>query len=547
MSTKKLYLNFSVSLLITVIYSSVAFSASNNPIKLNQFDFLSSGSINSFIITDDSRVLFNQITDPFNFDIGLFSTDINGQSDPVFLTNNEFQNFGFDFVYDPDNQRVLNLDLLDNGSLSTRSSSIDGSSSLFLSTGFNATDIDASIFQEITSSNLDGIDLYYFVENNILYSITVDGSSGAIALSPNIPSTSTIRFVTPLKDRQEIIFSVFDTTTNSERIYKSPINGASPAILLIQLPNNVSIKRNFQNTFIFNEDDSKVIFNTQSFDEESEETVQLYSLNLTLPFTAIPISSSLSGFSLDTQVLVFRNTVVYSVRNGVDDFSQLYSTNIDGSQSPILLDQGLNIPEFQLFRHENSPYVVYAKETASSRTEIFSTLIDGSSTPRSLRAQGINLPSNFPIDSFNIVVSQTNGVVFYISTQLNDLNFSLFTAPVDGSTPAILISPANAQAQNIQLGVNEKSVFYISENTGTATSDLIQYNLDKSNSTLLAQVEIGQIPNYQLSNDGRFIVYSTISFLSFDSNLFSVKLESQEQPLCFPIKAKNGNFITICL
>ena len=154
-------------------------------------------------------------------------------------------------MYDPDNQRTLNLEQSNNGVLTTRSTSVNGDSSTVLSSGTNASDVDARVFQETSSSTLNGTNFYSFVEGNILYSIPVDGSSAAIRISPNFPSTTKINVLAPSGNRQEIIFSASDTNSNSEFIYIASIDGSESALLLTELPENVFINFNRKNTFSF--------------------------------------------------------------------------------------------------------------------------------------------------------------------------------------------------------------------------------------------------------------------------------------------------------
>jgi len=463
-------------------------------------------------------VLFTEDIDPFEFGIQLTASEVNG-SNSVILSEISFLS---DFLFNPNNQRVI-LSQPSNSSLPTISSSIDGSSNITLPSETNL-----SLFR--SSGFLNSINYLYFIENDSLFSTPINQSGPTIRLSPDIPPTSEVEVAQLIESTQKIIFSIFDSITDSESIYIVPIDGSSPAILLTELPENTFIRSNSINTFVINEDSSQAFFASRPFDEPSSEgdSIQIFSVDL--------------GSDLDFEILVTNNNIVYVFSDGENDFTQLFSNNTDGSQSPILLDSGLEINGLSLFNGANSSYALYEKES-DNNSEIFSAIIDGSSNPIPLRADGVDLSQRF-FASSSFAVSERENLVFFASSQLsNNFNRQLFTAPADGSTPAVLINSTD-NTRNIQFGINEQSIFYTSQPLNSDITQLIQSNLDGSKVSILDQ-SLSSI-NYQLSNDGNYIVYPRRTDL-IENGLFSIKLDNQEKPLCFPIKNKTGDISIICL
>jgi len=532
-------------LLITTIallfYFDITNSAPNQPIPINQNNFINS---NEFLITNNNIVLFTENQTPFSFEEQLTAFNINNQNS-VTLLNLDFNIF--DFIYNPDNERVISSGiLLNDDSITTISSSISDNSPTNFPSGTNLFS-----FRD-TPLIFENTDYLFYINSQTLFTTLIDGNGPAIRLSPEIPSTTRIQSTQILEGRQQIIFSVNDaqTTDNLTRIYLSPIDGSSPTTLLTELPDNIAVRNltsDRNKSFLLNENKSKVIFSTSIFDEPfvDSDGRQIFILDLDKPSEAIPLSELFLGNDVsDIDMVLFDETLIYSIE--IDGFSQLFSTNINDSENTILLDSGQEIESLTLSYDGNTPYIVYIKESTFSNSEVFSARIDGSSGPIPLRAEGVNLSNPFNTSS-QLIVSKNQNVVFYSSNQLtNNLNFQVFSAAVDGSSPASIISPVNSSTiRNLQLSVDEQSIFYTSDSFDSNTTQLIQSNLDGSNLKTLD--ESTRIHNFSLSNDGKYIVYSRSDSNFANDNLFALKLENQEPPLCFPIKAQNGNFITICL
>ena len=138
------------------------------------------------------------------------------------------------------------------------------------------------------------------------------------------------------------------------------------------------------------------------------------------------------------------------------------------------------------------------------------------SRPSSIDPQSLGFADDiigFEEDVFDFALSNDESFIIYNSTP------GLFTEGTqDNGEPILIIESTNTRLSKVS----------------TNGSNILKLNTTDND-----------ILDFQISNNDETVVF-TAGIQDNFSNLFSLNIDEPE-PLCFPIKAQNGNFVTICL
>jgi len=192
----------------------------------------------------------------------------------------------------------------------------------------------------------------------------------------------------------------------------------------------------------------------------------------------------------------------------------------------------------------------------SNNENIVITRIDGSSEPQVLidendETQLIRSVGNFQLtDDENFTYFISNSEAPLTSGPFFGSDFHLFRSTNSGNFSTQRISIDSASVTSFQLNEDQTHIFYIAESSGSAgLNELYKAELDGSNPIKISLPEHGDVFSFEVSNDNNYVVYEAFEIGTSLTKLYTTKLDLDKtsNSLCFPIKGKNDNFVTICL
>jgi len=527
--------NNKLAYLCFLITSAISLNtASNEPILVSNIN--NTGIERFGVELSDQYIVFNE----FDQDgvLNRFSRNLNNP-DPLITLRTGLSSIEDTFVFDFDDSLILSIDEA-NGGLSR--SSFDGQSITQLPAPNNETPI-------TFSGLLSDTDFEVFVTSDRnLYSIKNNDMSSAILLSSGL-EVDRFRVTS---DRQTVLFSA-EIFPNSQAIFSIPIDASSEATEIHALPENSDV----DGLIISSIDSSRIIYIVETFFDNNVETLQLYSTPIDGSSPPSTLGEPITGTSSDIDFELSDNgefvafLLEESVFNSFGTVDRLFTAPIDGSASPIAIATFDNIVDFDITN--NSQTLLYSESLNQDgifTTRLFSAPFDDS-------APHVNIvPNNnaeFSIGSRDFQASDNSEFVFYSALNLSTFETKLFRSNADGSGNSIQVSAnspivSNSEVQQFEVDSINSRVIYSTGNSGGFSNELFSVNFDGTGFSTLASVN-ALVDEIDLSRSRNFVSYTTSSLPgSFQQPaLFVLDISIPSEELCFPIKAQNGNLVTICL
>ena len=492
-----------------------------------------SNIVNFSINANSEYVVFNQFEQGDRDDIGnRLSIRIDGSNPANILRSNILFSTEVEFSLDNDDERVISLDSSTGGLLST---SLNGQPAISLLAPNNERIIEFSESNDNTQFQV------FLTDQGNLYSINSDGNSPAILLSSNI-NTAEGEFVDLFRvspDRLNVIFITLSSNDTSfdQNIFSVPINGSLAPTSIHDVPPNVNIS----NSILIDNSSSRVIYTLNT-----AASTQLFSTLIDGSSAPVTLSDGLiisefQGVFINFKISNDSQSIVFSVEDSSTGLSTLFAVPADGNKAPIVIDEALEFDDFKI--SNNSKIIIYTPLTAlrssGGQRDILSASINGNSPPVSLlNASGLNREIIEVSTSSDFVISNNSEYVVFQAENNSTFTTELFIAQANGTSPAINLISGIGFFENIGIIINEQQ----SNIVFRASEQLLSVNFDGTDLTTLSREQDGRVSSdFLVSPDGNFIVYAA------QEGLFSLNLNKPNNELCFPIRARNGNFVTICL
>ena len=570
MSRSTTFVKVSIALIGLIITSVV----NAKPIQLNN-----SGNIERFLISPDNQyVVFNEF-DVFG-NLQRYTTKIDNESNPTRIGTNVNETLnGLPFWIHRNNSRVIGR--FNNPITNDRdflSVSIDGSNSVLLRP---ATPITGDVATMRTGESSTPIIAFNIGFGGGLYSMPSDGSSAAINLSDVIDPTSNIdvgRFRITQNDSM-VVFDAELDAIDQHALFSVPIDGSANPLQLTPL--NDSIVNNYQ----ISEDQSFIIYVEET---GSGATLQQQLFNVPIDGSSepVPLTDLISGDleDIDFKISPDDSHVVYSIVDELTNEVKLFSVSSNGNSSPQLIDEGIELHQFEITN--NNEFIIY------SITQSFpdNPFVSEPNIPVLLRSplipEGNNEPTLLSDPGFDIFigigttettpnrinpnvrfeVTSDSQFVYFIQDFTGDfvsvslvphllrvtINNPISRIQINDNSIGTPLDIAPSSVENFILSNNEQTIIYQISNiliTGgilDSGSQLARASANGDNNELLPTLTVGNVNQFEISNDDEFVIFTADSGPNNTENLYSIRL-SDSEPLCFPIKDKNDNFVTICL
>jgi len=559
-SLKNKILTYFFFLIINISSSN---AASNEPVQLNKHN-----NVERFRIGPNSQyVVFNEFDETNN--LQRYSIKINGQSDNIKIGENVDLESRIRFWISEPNARVLSrINNPINGNEEFLSIPINGGASTFLSPPTPTTEGVNSISIRGTD-NIAAFDTF----SGDLYSIPVDGSTTANNLSEIIDPDNNINIgrLRRTPDGSIIVFDAKLDAVNENALFSVHSDGSSNPIQLSTL--SFSLVNNFK----ISEDQSMVIYVEETgFNDTFQQ--QLFSVPIDGSSPPTALTDLIIGDFEDIDLVISQDStqVVYSIVDELTNEVKLFSVSSNGNSNPQLIDEGIELHQFEITN--NNEFIIY------SITKSFpdNPFVSEPNIPVLLRSSLIPEDNNEPtllstlgFDTFigiaettpnrinpdvRFEVTSDSQFVYFIQDFSGDflsvdlvphllkvtINNPISRIQINDNSIGTLSTILPSSVESFVLSNNEQSIIYQVGGILTAASQLARASANGDNNELLPTLSVGNINEFEISNDDEFIVFTTDSEFNNTENLYSIRL-SEPEPLCFPIKNKNDNFVIICL
>ena len=246
-----------------------------------------------------------------------------------------------------------------------------------------------------------GLVVFEFLVNNLprqLWRVPVDGSAPASALTASGPGLYSF-LVSP--DGQTLVYVADHDTPGVVELYRAAVDGSSPPAKL-------------SGTLVAGGDVS--FLGQESVQELGDESWLM----------AISPDSASVAFVADAEV---------------DGVAELYSVPSDGSAAPLrIATMGVNADVQMLRISPDSARVVFRADADTDEVvELYSVPLDGSASPVKLNPPGVSTPTS-SAQRFDFALSASTARVVFLGRAGSVQG--LYSAPLDGSQPAQLVSGA---------------------------------------------------------------------------------------------------------
>ena len=280
-------------------------------------------------------------------------------------------------------------------------------------------------------------------------------------------------------------------------------------------------------------------------DQETNNVFELYAVT---PLDGTGIPRRLNGPEVgDEDVIEYRispdsSRVAYTVKES----TELYSVSLDGSSAPTRLTGPL--PPWTTISlnaiSSDSTRVVYLSDHSDVAffDEIYSVPIDGSSAPIRLSGPRVAGGELFDIGQ----VSPDSSRVVYVADQDTDEAFELYSAPIDGSSPAVRLNgPLGADGDvfpnffgyfpflTVEISADSSRVVY-GANQDMSGVEVYSAPIDGSATPVklsAPMVANGRPVFLRISADSSRVVYGADQDVNEVMELYSVPIDGSEAPV----------------
>ncbi|MEQ8818947.1 MAG: hypothetical protein RLY93_01785 [Sumerlaeia bacterium] len=352
-------------------------------------------------------------------------------------------------------------------------------------------------------------------------------------LHGDLPSGSEAEGVLPLANSSEAVVFGDLETFDLNSLFRVPMDGsAAPVNLIGSLPPTADTRGSFQ----LSPDGSRIAFEA---DIDTDGVFELYTVPADLSSAPVRINPDFSvvdslltnfQFSPDSQL------IGYVADQRFFEVFELFVAPADGSSVPVRVTNDFpvsgDVEDEFLFTPDSSTVIYTGDQDVNGDREIYSVPADGSSSPTQLNNA---LPTGGDVDNGGVLISADGGTVFFTGDARVNGFFELFAAPVDGSSAAVLISPAMTSTTGVSEGFcaltpDGSRIVYLADADTNGIFEIYSVPTDgsqaatKLNDPLITGGQvIGSLP--QITADGSTVVYLADQITDEAIEVFAVPVD----------------------
>ncbi|MSR62176.1 MAG: hypothetical protein EXS08_07005 [Planctomycetes bacterium] len=317
----------------------------------------------------------------------------------------------------------------------------------------------------------EGLRLVFFADkqtNDVfeLYSAPIDGSAAPIQLSGTMVAGGDVSGANISRDGTRAVYRADQDADGVFDLYGVPVGGSAPAVRLDRSFFNGDVQSDFQVSAdglgVIYRHDQDVHLNYGLFVARTDGS--LAPVRRSAP---LPISRRVVSYVLGAD----EDTLVYLADQDTLLVEELYRTSAVSGGTPFKLNAplgGLEVDWFGL--SPDSAWLVYTTRQSGQVLELLSVPTDGSAPARklnaALQANNAILARVVTLDSQHVVYTEDRGF---------EPPFRLWTVPIDGSQPAVLIDASADYLTGLPQG---SDLYYRRKRTGTDVLDVLRVPID---------------------------------------------------------------------
>lgn len=270
---------------------------------------------------------------------------------------------------------------------------------------------------------------YVYPHGSQLHSVPLDGSAAVQLSSSYEPGQGVAQFALDAGETRAVFLQATSAFGPLE-LFVRPVDGSAPALRLSPAGTDV---RDFR----LGPDGTRAVYRADPvagsydiFNVPLDGSAAPVKLNGQIP----PYYEGVHSYGFSPDGL----RVVYVATQDADAFLELHSAAIDGS-GEVQLDEPpiLDALYFSIFEVSTSGFVVYsAGDDMQGKVELYSVPLMGGSAPVKLNGQLIDEGDVF----YRFTLTSDGSRVVFAADDLVDHRLELFSAPVDGTSPAVRLS-----------------------------------------------------------------------------------------------------------
>ena len=340
-----------------------------------------------------------------------------------------------------------------------------------------------------------------------LFSVPVDGSAEPVRLHATPPVDGDVLDFRVSAAAGRVVFRGDVRVNNRNELFAAPLDGSAPAVLLHPA---LSASRNVSQ-FALSPDGALALYLA---DSGTDEVYRLFRVPTDASAAPVEVSGTLvtGGDVRDFAIDAAGTHVVYLADQATDEVVELWARPLDLSSAPVRISTtpvlGGDVDSFVL-APDGTRAVYLADQTTNEVLELFGAPTDGSAPAVRLSPSlvlGGRVARGFAIDP------TSTRVVFRASALSADQD-EIFSAPLDGSVPAVRLNPTLAAAGDItdfQLDPLGQRVVFRAYTVPQAGYTLYSAWLDGSApATLVTQplIQPGVLPGFSIDPSAEYVCF----------------------------------------
>ncbi|MAB78045.1 MAG: hypothetical protein CMJ89_01715 [Planctomycetes bacterium] len=394
-----------------------------------------------------------------------------------------------------------------------------------------------------------------------LYSITFETRKRAVRLNGPLSGGSVQSDWVISPDASRVVYVAFQDTFGVSELYSAPVDGS---LASVKLNGPLVSGGNVGNTFSVGE---QVFFSGRRFlaaggravylaDQEESQTYELFSAPLDGSAAPVKLNGLLpvdGDVHADFVASSDGTHIVYRADQEVDNVHELFAAPIDGSAPPMKISGPLQSsgdvrtsigsagPPFSV--SPDGAWVVYTADAeVDQQVELYSVPIDASLPAVKISGASVNASNIFNDAGPAFEISSDSTRVVYSADQDIDSTFELFTAPIDGSAPAVKVHPDFTPQMDVEdsfgFSPDGEYVVYIADELVDNRFELFSAPAAGGGPSIRLNAAVGPFGSVGISGrDGAFHITPDsrrVVFFAPGNNslsIYSVPIDRSEEPI----------------
>jgi Tol biopolymer transport system component len=402
----------------------------------------------------------------------------------------------------------------------------------------------------------DGVRVVYLADQDTpgvieLYSARRDGTGTPVRLSGPLVAQGDVDSFQITPDGARVVYRADQDTDLLYELYSAPIDGSAPAVKL-----NGTLVAGGQvidyEPYVMTSDGQTMLYVADQ-DVDNEQHLYRVPTDGSAPPVAIATPSFAGGDVFGHAIAPDDTTVLLVGTLRAAGFAELFKVPLNGSSAPMLMHPPLVYGDVQSFDvSPDGAWVVYrSDDNTSLETEVFSVPFDLSAPP--VKLSGPLASSLSDVDEFAISPNSTH-VIYRGDQDLYGVE-ELYSAPIDGSAPAVKVSAPQTFGYAILLFPREAS--FTADGTtlvyksypGGSYNQIYATPVDGSAPATLLSLMNGAVSKVGITSDGARVVFTGTQPGAGSANqLYSVPIDGSaaatrlNDPV--PDQARVADFLT---